>query len=93
MTESYPCKPLPSMGFHFFQIPTFFRIVPSPLQGTSHKMRSKRREEGRVLRPDESAVLSGGRESVGKIDASQLVTRNAGLGSRAVWCMSKWVRL
>jgi hypothetical protein len=82
--ETYVCRPLPSIAFHFFQIPTFLRIVPSPLQGTSHKMRSKRRVEGRDFRPDDSAMFSGGRESVGKIDASTLVTTNAGLGIRAV---------
>jgi hypothetical protein len=48
-------------------------------------MRSKRRVEDRVFRSDESAVFSGGRERVGKIEASTLVTTNAGLGSRAVW--------
>ena len=56
-------------------------------------MRSKSRFEGRVFRPDESTVFSGGRERVGKMDASTLVTTNAGLGRRAVWCISKWVRL
>ncbi len=93
--NTYACIPLPSIGFHFFQIPTFLRIVPSPLQGTSQRMRSKRSGDGRVLRPDdsESVVFSRGRKSVGKIDASTLVTTNAGLGSRAVWCMSNCVRL
>lgn len=57
-------------------------------------MRSKRSGDGRVLRPDDSVVSSrGGKKSDGKIDASTLVTTNAGLGSRAVWWMSNCVRL
>jgi len=48
-------------------------------------MRSKRRVDDRVFRSDEPAGFSGGRESVGKMEASALVTTNAGLGSRAVW--------
>src|ERR1700761_8674634 len=84
---------MPSNGLHLFQIPTFLRMVPSPLQGTSQRMRSKRSGDSRGLPPDESVVSSRGRKSAGKIDASTLVTRNAGLGSREVWWISNCVRL
>lgn len=37
-----PCKPLPSKGCQRFQMPTFFRSVPSPLHGTSQRIRSNK---------------------------------------------------
>ena len=38
--DAYPCRPFPSMGDQCFQMPGFFLIVPSPLHGTSHRIRS-----------------------------------------------------
>lgn len=84
------CRPLPSMGCQCFQIPIFFRIVPSPLQGTSHKIRSKRSCCSRLT---PSAWGGAGILMIGYIDASRLVTISAGLGSLADWWMRRCVRL
>ena len=77
---SYPCNPFASIVCHDFQIPMFFRIVPSPLQGTSHRILSNDRGSR-----GEPSVVRTGTLIDGKLDASRLVTMRAGLGSRAVW--------
>lgn len=38
--STYPCKLLALMAFHLAQISGFLRRVPSPVQGTSHRIRS-----------------------------------------------------
>ena len=40
--ETNPCNPLPSKDCQRFQMPTFFRSVPSPLHGTSQRIRSNK---------------------------------------------------
>ena len=84
----YPCNPFASIVCHDFQIPKFLRIVPSPLQGTSQRILSNNKGSRREPSVDRAGTLI-----VGKLDASRLVTMRAGLGSRAVWWISKWVRL
>ena len=76
----YPCNPFASIGCHDFQIPKFFRIVPSPLQGTSQRILSNNNGSR-----EPSVVPAAGTLMDGKLDASRLVTMRAGLGSRAVW--------
>ena len=76
----YPCNPFASIVCHDFQIPKFFRIVPSPLQGTSQRILSNNRGSRGEPSVDRVGTLIDG-----KLDASRLVTMRAGLGSRAVW--------
>lgn len=89
---AYPCRPLPSIGDQCFHIPGFFLIVPSPLHGTSHNIRSKS-NCCCLLVSCEPAGVSKGILMAGNIDASWFVTISAGEGSRADWCMSMCVRL
>lgn len=62
-------------------MPRFFRIVPSPLQGTSHKILSNSRLE--ILVPFDVSVVT---RRLGKIDASRLVTMRDGDDNRADLC-------
>ena len=62
-------------------MPMFFRMVPSPLQGTSQRILSNNSGS----KTDEPSVVRTGTLIDGKLDASRLVTMRAGLGSRADW--------
>lgn len=95
---SYPCSPFPSIGDQCFQIPGFFLMVPSPLQGTSHRMRSNRSWCCRLFTtlsfvPVGNTVCSDGILIAGKMDASWFVTMSEGEGSRAAWWINMCVRL
>ena len=86
------------MGDQCFQMPGFFRIVPSPLHGTSQRMRSKSSVCCRLWTtlsfvPAGNSSCSDGILIAGKIDASWFVTMSAGDGSRAAWWISMCVRL
>lgn len=70
------CKAIPYLGWYSFQSSLFFRKVPSPLQGTSHKILSN-------LNNPFSDFKNG------NLVASLLVTINPGLLIQRVWWVSK----
>lgn len=88
--SAYLCRPLPSIGDQCFHIPGFLRRVPSPLQGTSHRIRSNKSwycllAATRALVLEGKVVCSEGILIAGNIDASRFVTISAGEGRRADW--------
>jgi hypothetical protein len=83
--------------YHFFQMSGAFRIVPSPLHGTSQRMRSN----NIPLSPSVTSVPTSwacARNwppfsfNPGKCWPSWLVTRIFGLHILLVWCIRRWHR-
>jgi hypothetical protein len=85
---THECNPFPSSGDHRFQIATFFLMVPSPLHGTSHRIRSKTK-----FRRFDARGGSCGTLMLGMLDASRFITMNEGEGRREDWWMRRCVRL
>mmetsp|Transcript_36854 Transcript_36854/g.65989 ORF Transcript_36854/g.65989 Transcript_36854/m.65989 type:complete len:216 (+) Transcript_36854:373-1020(+) len=78
------CRATPLLVFHLRQMSGALRSVPSPQQGTSHKMRSNRR--------DFSSGSALSRGTCGKYCPSWLVTSRQGEQMRLVWCVSRLQR-
>lgn len=99
-TMSVICKSNWQGTYHFLHMSGAFRRVPSPLQGTSHKIRSKNRPFLSSLNSVSKEELSVGMLSPrpllsfkpGKSCASWLVTTIFGLHMRLVWWINRWHR-